>query len=242
MTTNVYDKNSKIAGTDSRWSMTNSFAIFYVDDSAFEKIVTTENAVFVFAGDSAVIQVWKDFLSGPSELAEPPLDGIALLMVDGHDGGVIFSHGQDIQPEDEERHITASFAGSGARHAAGCWFENKCVKRSISTAKMLDMYSGGETKYFDLTNRSGNLSNDVGLSGLNEAFKERGMVMYLAPSKEPMSIHDAAAKDPRVMELVEKIANGSISLSAPCDAQFIKPSDEDKARLKTALNRVLKRD
>lgn len=241
MTTNVYDRAHLIAGTDSRWSITNDFAIFFVDDSGFEKIVATDTAVFLFAGDSAVIQQWKTFLFSEDQTSEPPLDRIALLMVDKTDGDVIFSHGQDIQPEDDDRKLIASFAGSGARHAAGFWLLHRCALSSIQVAKLLDPYSGGETKFFELKSNTGNLSNDVGLDGLNKSFMERGMVMYLTNGQVPISIHDAAAQDPRVKELVTNIAQGSISLSAPCDAQFIKPTDEDKAKLKAALDRALRR-
>ncbi|OBY48670.1 hypothetical protein [Pseudomonas sp. AU12215] len=242
MTTNVYDKNTLKAGTDSRWSMTKEFAFFFVDNSGFEKIVATENAIFVFAGDSLVIQQWKDFLfSEHTALEQPNLDGIAMLMVDKTTGDVIFSHGQDIQPADEESRVVASFAGSGARHAAGCWMQNRDVVRSINTAKLFDLYSGGDTKYFELQANNGNLTEDVGLAGLNRAFMERGMVMYLANGQAPMSIRDAAAQDDRVKELVDGIAKGSLSLSAPCDAQFIKPTQEDKDRLKAALDLVMRR-
>ncbi len=244
MTTNVYDKNALKAGTDSRWSFNTDYAVFYVDDSGFEKIVNTPNGVFLFAGDSQVIQAWKEYLFDDSVKAgndDPGLKGIAMLMVDKTDGSVIFEHGQDIQAAGPHGEMVASFAGSGARHAAGCWLRNNCAVRSVDTAKLMDPYSGGETKFFELATQTGNLTQDVGLKGLNAAFMERGMVMYLTSGQNPVSIKDAAAQDDRVKNLVEQVAHGSVTLSAPCDAQYMQPTAADTERLRSALGRIMNR-
>lgn len=245
MTTNVYDKSAQKAGTDSRWSINTDYAVFYIDDSGFEKLVHTENGVFIFAGDSKVIQDWKDYLfdesANDSLQDDPGLDGIAMLMIDKADGSVIFEHGQDIQYTDIDGELVASFAGSGARHAAGCWLRNNCAVKSVDTAKLMDPYSGGETKFFELATQTGNLTQDVGLQGLNVAFMERGMVMYLNSGQVPLSVRDAAINDDRVKNLVDKVAQGSVALSAPCDAQYMKPTAADKERLRSALGRIMQR-
>lgn len=241
MTTNVYDKGALKAGTDSRWSFNTDYAVFYVDDSGFEKIVDTESAVFLFAGDSQVIQAWKDYLLDDSIKLDPGLSGIAMLMVDKSDGSVILEYGQDIQYPDVNGEMLASFAGSGARHAAGCWRRNNCAVKSVDTAKLMDPYSGGSTKFFELATKTGNLTQDVGLNGLNVAFMERGMVMYLTSGQNPVSIKDASVNDARVKEVLEQVAQGSVALSAPCDAQYMQPTDADNERLRSALGRFLQR-
>ncbi|QYX49984.1 hypothetical protein K3F43_10975 [Pseudomonas tussilaginis] len=241
MTTNVYDKGALKAGTDSRWSFNTDYAVFYVDDSGFEKIVDTEHAVFLFAGDSQVIQAWKEFLFDDSIKDDPGLSGIAMLMVDKSDGSVILEYGQDIQYPDATGAMVASFAGSGARHAAGCWIRNSCAVKSVDTAKLMDPYSGGETKFFELATKTGNLTQDVGLKGLNVAFMERGMVMYLTSGQNPVSIGEAAVNDDRVKNVVDQVAQGAVALSAPCDAQYMQPTAADKERLRSALGRIMQR-
>ncbi len=244
MTTNVYDKGALKVGTDSRWSFNTDYAVFYIDDSGFEKIVDTATAVFLFAGDSQVIQAWKEYLFDEGIKDDPGLTGIAMLMVDKADGGVVFEHGQDIQLSNkigDVEHMVASFAGSGARHAAGCWRSNNCAVKSVDTAKLMDPYSGGETKYFELATQTGNLTQDVGLKGMNVAFMERGMVMYLNSGQNPVSIRDAAVTDDRVKGVVSQVAQGSVALSAPCDAQYMQPTAADNERLKSALGRVMRR-
>ncbi|HBP50082.1 hypothetical protein [Pseudomonas sp.] len=244
MTTNVYDKGALKVGTDSRWSFNTDYAVFYVDDSGFEKIVDTSTAVFLFAGDSQVINAWKNFLFDEAIKEDPGLTGIAMLMVDKADGSVVFEHGQDIQLSNtigDVEHMVASFAGSGARHAAGCWRSNNCAVKSVDTAKLMDAYSGGETKYFELATQTGNLTQDVGLKGLNVAFMERGMVMYLNSGLNPVSIKDAAVTDGRVKDVVSQVAQGALALSAPCDAQYMQPTAADNERLRSALGRIMPR-
>ncbi|MGK8435769.1 hypothetical protein ACRS3X_00080 [Ectopseudomonas hydrolytica] len=241
MTTNAYDKTALKVGTDSRWSMNTDFAVFFVDDSGFEKIVETDKGVFLFAGDSQVIQSWKEYLFQSVKTDDPGLKGIAMLMIDKSDGSVIFEHGQDIQYSIPSGDLVASFAGSGARHAAGCWLRNQCAVRSVDTAKLMDPYSGGETKFFELATQTSNLTKDVGLDGLNAAFKERGMVMYLTSGQTPVSIKDAAAQDSRVKDVMDQVAKGAITLSAPCDAQLMQPTQADKDRLRDALDRLASR-
>jgi hypothetical protein len=241
MTTNVYDKGALKAGTDSRWSFNTDYAVFYVDDSGFEKIVDTEHAVFLFAGDSQVIQAWKEFLFDDSIKDDPGLSGIAMLMVDKADGSVILEYGQDIQYPDATGEMVASFAGSGARHAAACWLRNNCTVKSVDTAKLMDPYSGGATKFFELATKTGNLTQDVGLKGLNVAFMERGMVMYLTSGQNPVSIGEAAVNDDRVKNVMDQVAQGSVALSAPCDAQYMQPTAADKERLRSALGRIMQR-
>lgn len=238
MTTNVFDGIQGIAGTDSRWSVELDYAIFYVDDAGFEKIVVRDDAVFLFAGNSAVIQQWKDYLAGQRyshSASEPPLAGIALLIVNAVTKEIIYGYGQDITLNGADQKAVASFAGSGGRRAAQCWIQNMCAKRAIDTAKQVDVFSGGETKFFELTSKTGNLIEDVGLQGLGKAFKEKGMVMYLAQLDKPMSIQEAQALDPRVAEFAQQVASGQVPLNAPCDAMYNTPTAEDKAELRKVL-------
>jgi len=244
LTTNVYDRQTGIAGTDSRWSVEREYAIFYVDDTGFEKIVARDDAIFVFAGNSAVIQQWKDYLASERYshiVTEPPLEGIALLIIDALTKKIEYGYGQDIILPDIHGEAVASFAGTGGRRAAACWIKNGCTKRAIDTAKQVDVFSGGETKFFELTSRTGNLMQDVGLDGLTAAFSQRGMVMFMAQVDKPVTLQEAIAMDPRVAEFAREVAAGQVPLSAPCDSMLNTPTAADKAALKQALGKVLKR-
>ncbi|MFL1528014.1 hypothetical protein [Pseudomonas sp. O230] len=239
MTTNVYDRTTGFITSDSRWSVEKDFAFMYVDDTGFDKIEEARGKVFLFAGDSEIIQLWKTFLrSGPlSSEGRPKIEGIAILIADSATGKLVYHYGQDILLPDSEDPDT-SFAGSGARSAAQCWQANNCAKKAVETAKSFDVASGGEVKSFELSTGLHNLNDQIDVKELKAAFLKKGMVMFTANSQQPVTVQEAAANDPRVAQIVQAIAQGSVSLKAPCDAMYNQPTHADKKRLDAALDAI----
>lgn len=239
MTTTAYDVSAFLMTSDSRWSITiGGTKIAYVDDTGFDKIELACGHAFLFAGDSGVIDAWKRYVRSGNGGAIPGLQGIALLAVNAATKATVVCHGQDIALPDPVS-MTASFAGSGARHAALCWMANKCGKKAIDTAKGLDVYTGGDTKFANLESSAHNLRNDVGVDDLGKQFLAKGVIMYVNGQTQPIA--EAAANDAEVRQVCEKIAQGSITLSAPCDAMLMKPSDDDIARVQTAMDTIFKK-
>lgn len=239
MTTNVYDQRSGFITSDSRWSFEKDFAIMYVDDTGFDKIEEARGKVFLFAGDSEIIQLWKTFLrSGPlSSSGRPKIEGIAILIAEASTGRLVYHYGQDILLPDSENPMT-SFAGSGARSAAQCWQANNCAKKAVESAKGFDLFSGGDVKFFELSTGKHNLNEQIDVKDLKAAFIKKGMVMFTANSQQPVTVQEAAANDPRVAKIVDAIAQGSVSLKAPCDAMYNQPTHADKKRLDAALDEI----
>jgi hypothetical protein len=244
MTTTVYDKTNKLLTSDSRWSYDRDFGVLYVDDIGFDKIEAAPGMhgigyAFLFAGNSGVIQQWKSYIrSNPAPgVASPACVGIALLVVVVGTGEIVFEYGQDILLPDSIQ-PTISFAGSGSIHAAQCWESNKCARKAVDSAMSLDVFSGGEIKYFELLSSKNNLNAQIDLSDMSKAFIEKGMVMFKPNSQTPVPVKEAAANDARVKDLCDKIASGQVTLNAPCDAMFNRPTPEDEDRLKAAMARV----
>ncbi len=245
VTTTVYDLSAQLLTSDSRWSAKTddlSAIAFLDEDVGFDKIEHAHGHAFLFAGDSAVIDQWKQFLRGKPGSAQgrPGLAGIALLIVAVAGGNIRFSHGQDIWlPNNGSPHLPASvFAGSGSHWAAVCWNTNRCGKKAIDTAKQWDVFSGGATKFFDLATGENNLSNTASLAEMKRLFIEKGMIMYVNGAQQPLPLKTAAANDHKVKQLCDAIAKGQIAPSAPCDAMFGTPTADDEQRLDEALNSI----
>ncbi|KWO62589.1 hypothetical protein [Burkholderia territorii] len=228
---------AKLLTSDSRWSIElGTTKIAFVDDAGFDKIEIVGDHAFLFAGDSMGIDLWKKYIHGGGGPNIPPLDGIALFALNVVSQDIVISYGQDIAlPNASE--LMASFAGSGARHAAKCWEVNRCGRRAIDTAKSLDIYTGGTTRFVDIATRENNLLNDIDVTHLGKQFLDKGMIMYLkAQTIRPIAA--AAADDQEVKDLCDKIAQGSISLSAPCDAMLMKPTKEDEERVRAGMLKI----
>lgn len=166
----------------------------------------------------------------------PSPKGIAILIVEISSGNVLGHYGQEIAfQEGDPARPTAIFAGSGAYPAANCWQANRCAHRAIDSAKLADIFTGGNTKFFELSNSNTNVTNTISASGLRALFKEKGMVMYLNGQSSAVPYKQAAANDVQVAELGEKIASGQLNLSAPCDAMFMTPTTEQIEELRDVL-------
>ena len=61
MTTNVLDIQNNMMTSDSRWSVESTNAIFFIDDTDFDKMCVNGDRAFMFAGDGLLIQKWKDW-------------------------------------------------------------------------------------------------------------------------------------------------------------------------------------
>gem|GEM_PF-5510381 len=91
---------------------------------------------------------------------------------------------------------------------------------------------------FELSTGKHNLNDQIDVKDLKAAFIKKGMVMFTANSQKPVTVQEAAANDARVAQIVTSIANGSVSLKAPCDAMYNQPTHADKKRLDAALDEI----
>lgn len=243
MTTNVFDSNKAVIATDSRWSVKWSKWVVYVDDVPFYKIEHASDTAFMFAGKGDRIQEWKNWIrSCPTDDTQmPTCEGMCVCMVDVVDGQVVFSNGQDIVKDG------AYFAGSGSRYAYVCWETNKDAKKAIETAKEVDVFTGGEVKFFDVKSRNHNLhviTNEATIQMVGQAIEQRGSVMEIlagtGKSAIPFKMSEIAANDREMQELQTKIASGELTPEAPCDSMYSEWNEDQVANLKAALAKTFK--
>jgi hypothetical protein len=243
MTTNVFDGNSALIATDSRWSVKWSKWVVYVDDVPFYKIEPVADTAFMFAGKGNRIQEWKDWVrSNPTDdSAMPACEGMSVCMIRMPDGHVMFANGQDIVNDG------AYFAGSGSRYAYVCWNVNRNAQKAIETAKEVDVYTGGDVKFFDIKSKEHNLHHINALATIQmvgKAIEERGNVMEISAgtSKQsiPFKMSEIAANDHEMQELKGKIASGEITPEAPCDSMYSEWNENQVQELKSALAKTFK--
>jgi hypothetical protein len=247
MTTNIFDSNGQMMATDSRWSIQLAGWLMYVDDVGYDKIVEQNGKVLMFAGFGRAIQQWKDWIAsnptGPSGM--PIHKGMSVCMVDAATKSVDFEAEQDIVNNG------VYCAGSGARHAYGCWVYNKCAKKAVETAKSLDFFSGGEIKYFDFKNSINNLTpkallTNITIDTVDAAILKGGQIMKIninipAPGNPPFTMAASANSDDSTIaaeQIRAKIASGELSATAPCDGMHNDWSKENKDRFSEALGKM----
>lgn len=238
MTTNVLDLRNDTASTDSRWSISIDDKIIFVDDSGFDKILEKNRFLLVFAGNSVLIQQFKDWAKSDGEIARPTdeeIDGeVAITITDMDSGLVVFEATQKHPLED------ARFAGTGATYAMMCWNANQCAKTAVSTAIQFDAYSGGEVKYYHFSGDN-NISPDGRSDDIVMAILERGAVMYKHNGMRTTPISEAAKVDPTVKAVIDRISSGTLQPCAPFPEMNIPWTPDDHRRLGRALDMVLKR-
>ena len=73
--TEIHDKNRFIISSDSRWStdINNKKEILFIDDLDFEKMVVTDEFAIVTAGDSRLIDAWKNWAKNDILSERPPV-------------------------------------------------------------------------------------------------------------------------------------------------------------------------
>ena len=246
MTTNVFDGNSLVMATDSRWSIERGSWLFYLDDTGYSKIERSHERVLSFAGYGGKIQEWKNWIrSEPADASNiPDFKGMSVCMVDEATGIVEFQI-QDIVANN------AYCAGTGAYPAYGCWVENRCSKRAVVTAISKDLYSGGEVKFIDLLTKNHNLTDlypqsQLTIADVSAAIAKRGIPMKLdnipgSPKLPfPKAADGEAVNDEDAVrgEIQAMVAAGQISANAPCIGMHNDWTEENKEKFTQALGKM----
>jgi hypothetical protein len=239
MTTNVFDCANAVVASDSRWSIPLGFAIAYVDDVDFDKIVVGKNdgLIYMFAGNSAVISEWKNWISSDAKIVQnrPTTNSIAICLIDKEKKTIVFCRGEGID------HDGSRFAGTGATFAFACWSNNKQAVRAVKTAIFADIQSGGEVKYFEIASESHNLSAAHDFHGITKKLIERGFIMYLNNgTQQSVPIKEAASNDPRIKEMIGKVEAGGLVPSAPCPSMFNEWTEAEEKELDSVLAKYIK--
>lgn len=244
MTTNIFDSNGQMMATDSRWSIQMAGWLMYVDDSGYDKIIEHNGQVLMFAGFGRAIQQWKDWIaSNPADISNMPHHkGMSVCMVNALSSTVVFDAQQDIVNNG------VYCAGSGARHAYGCWISNKSATKAVETAKTLDFFSGGEIKYFDFKNKINNLTlqqplANITIASVDAAILQGGQVMKIntnlpIPSNPPFARASANEEDIVTAQIRAKVQAGELSATAPCDGMHNDWSQENKDKFTLALGQM----
>lgn len=236
MTTNVYDHDQKIMATDSRWSTGREYLPFvlYADGSTYDKILVTDDVVFMFSGKLDTINAWKIWANETKRRSQiPSLDGIAVCMVNKITQLVDFQNVDYVEFNSDEI-AQAYFSGSGYEIAWNCWMENKNATMAIQTAKNFDVYTGGEIKYFDFNSSNHNLNLGYDVNSVNKSFEEGYIV-----NKENLNF--GAIKDNLNHDVVKKfyadLAVGHASLQSPSPSSERKWTPEQIKSFDIALSK-----
>ncbi|MDO8693512.1 MAG: hypothetical protein Q7J51_05390 [Sheuella sp.] len=242
MTTNVYDKLTGMMATDSRWSIEWGGFLLYIDDSGFDKIELFNDCAVMFAGDSAEIEKWKRWMAiNPSDLSEMPEPvKINVCISRESDLQVIYQYKQSIIDE------TGYFAGTGTNYALQCWLKNRDAKKAVATATLSDHRSGGDVMYYDLKNKSSNLSSrvlgeaDLSAQYVSAQILSRGSFMNMALGLSgSISFDQALLENPDLKEMKDMISAGTLTASAPFEGMGAPWPDEERQKLKNAMQSIL---
>jgi len=160
----------------------------------------------------------ENWIAQPSSLTKPPIiqDNavISVCIANIETALVRFERGQEISLP------LARFAGSGAKFARNCWLINNNAQRAVTSAAEQDLFSGGIVSFFDFCSGQHNLLNSVSIKDVQTQLLE-GFVMYkFINSGQPIPAREAAARDPDVKALLDKVAQGQISVNAPCESMY----------------------
>jgi len=242
MTTNVRDSLSHVMAADSRWSVPLApfglEKILYVDEADYQKIITFGNSVFMFAGLCSSIDAWKYAIALASYSAKSvdwatlPRTGLCISVVEMQTGNVLFEINHPIS------YPQCSFAGSGADFAVGCWSINRDAIRAVNTAKASDIYSGGVVRYHRHLTGENNFGFDKSLRELIAKFSERGYIVNTATHNDPVPISEAIKQEPILRSVLQQMAQGNISPSAPFDGMEKPWSEDDSKKLVSTMERI----
>jgi len=218
MTTNVYDARAAVLTSDSRWSANEGNLVAYVDDTNYDKIVHDKRLAFLFAGDLPEIDLWKTWvMAGRQKDSKPALADakMQVIQIDVQTGKVVFqSH--NFANTSFGVAIRALFAGTGAGYAKVCWDVNKCAMTAIVSAVKEDKRSGGNTMYFKRIIKESNVKNSASAADLQAQLKDRGFLMDITNTEEPISLKDAANDSNHPGNAMAKaVMSGGMQLSAP---------------------------
>lgn len=191
----------------------------------------------MFAGDSRLIDSWKFAIalaeSYPNAVqwGNMPTTGLAVCGVERSTGKVVIEINQSLQGD------SCSFAGSGAQYAAICWQNNQDAERAVETAKTIDLYSGGQVRYYRLATGETNTGYDKPLKTLNASFIEKGYVMNMnqTTSNNPMPIRDAVQHNDVLRSVMEEVSKGNITATAPHQHMHRIWTSDEKKKLVDAM-------
>lgn len=167
----------------------------------------------MFAGSLQVIHQWKLWAIYDKKINTRPLPhGIALCMISrkNHLVELCFVDHVEFNSKQEPQ---AFFAGSGYDKALSCWKVNQSVKQAIETAKSLDVYTGGEVRYFDLNSNLHNLNLEHRAESISETFK-KGYMVNTQNSNTHLAIQDNL-EHPVVKDFLADLVQGNAALQAP---------------------------
>jgi hypothetical protein len=237
MTTNVFDAVKRMMATDSRWSIRHGNYLIYLDDSGCDKILVRHQRAIMFAGNGRRIQEWKDWImTDPTDSSKQPKEeGICICMVDMRTGNVVLSVKQKVVNQ------SGYFAGSGTDYAATCWVQNNDACRSVDTAKLADVCSGGEVKYTDIAGNTHNLYTGswVTIQMVDDAITKRGLVMNISNGGSTAASFATAANDnPELADIKARISAGELSASAPSEGMYEAWTEKEKAQLNQAFSEM----
>jgi hypothetical protein len=242
MTTNVYDRKAGIMASDSRWSVQYGNYLLYVDDIGVDKITPYQGHVAMFAGDSREILIWKNWLlTNPTDLS---------LMPEPNKVNICLAREKDLDVIFEYRVLTvpgvAYFGGTGGIEALKCWVNNGCAKKSVATASSIDMCTGGQVMFYDLNNRDSNLT--AFLSGTAPITPEyianqvitRGTFMTMPAGLNGISsVEQSISNNSILNEIKRKLADGSLSATAPFEGMNEPWPSAEKQKLRDAFQSII---
>jgi hypothetical protein len=246
MTTNIFDGNTSVMATDSRWSIEYGQWLLYLDDTGYEKIERLNGRALMFAGRGLRIQEYKTWIrSQPADFSSmPEVKGMCVCMVDEATGTIIFQKHQEIEANG------VLCAGSGARAAYSCWLLNKCARQAVESAKAKDPCSGGEVKYINFAKSETNIADvyphsQLTINTISANIVQRGIAMKIQstpygtpnlPFSKAPSVLDA--QEPPREEMAKLVANGTLEATAPCNGMHNDWTEQDKENFKNALAKM----
>jgi len=248
LTTNIFDRVIPKLASDSRWSISiNDSAgmqkfICYIDDSGCDKIISVNGISYMFAGNAALIQKWKDWLlSNPNSSKDmpdmedsnnPTQINIAICAVNE------ITHKIEIECRQVNKLPDVISTGTGGEFALECWKINKDPCKAVNSAIQKDPYSGGAVKFINLLDNSHNLQNNASFIDIINLMREEGFIMYSSKQSSPIRVAEAAKNDSDVLDLVNNLASGNANICAPYPGMDTPWSDEEKVELKTSFDRI----
>ncbi|WP_348696451.1 hypothetical protein [Duganella fentianensis] len=244
MTTNVFDVTTGQLTSDGRWSIEKMDWLVFVDDTGYDKIIFDDDLAFAFAGNVTKINFWKEWVAGGRVDPVPmdKLDQMQLIIVNMVTGAlefasdyILFSHAGNA--------LEALYGGSGGPSAKDCWNSNRCAITAIESAKSKDVFSGGQTKFLLSKTKQNNLSNNVGVTEINEQCKQRGLMMNLKNPLNTVLVKEAAndGSNPIVQSIANDVMQGKAEMSAPFPGMHLPWTQEKKSELSSVLARFARK-
>lgn len=240
LTTNVRDEIAGELATDSRWSIDlrrhGKPLVIYQDDAEYQKLIEIKNSIFMFAGNSKFIDVWKGALCIAAHFPkvvhwrELPTTGMSFCRV-ALDSGVVEEFGKI------SKVAGASFTGTGALYAKEAWLRDGNAQQAVRSAMARDPLTGGAVRYYNWKTGVKDLGLDKSFSNLQNGFRTKGIVMN-TESMHLVPVAQAAANDNSLHDVLNKISSGDLAASAPCGDEDFEWTDEEAERLALSMEKL----